>query len=1280
MHLGPKGTAPLSPTSNTSAPPKSYSNQRYQTYPNSTSEPYVLQKGPVTNSPTMNTNTTSGSSSILESNVTNLGYSGDNPSISVSGSASSCSPTVAPNDPHDSFNKVKKQRHQYFQNQQPQVVSHFQQYPQLQPPQYGVLPHTPTFDSTFILPSYLSGSDQKLVKPESTIPIVAANSGTESHESKSAAIVADDQLQRQHFSNVSGDPKAYQQLQNIGAAVFTPSHNATYFQLHDKNTNSKASRFNTTKKVKPARRTFYVDEDEVSSDDKHSSLIVSSTKHANLNKEDEVCNQASEDLGNPMNYTTTSNQTTSIANSVANNVGVLEHDDRFSHHINSNSKTDHAAFQSQSCSFQIQSHKGIETSDNMSTLSASADPTTSPKTTRGITTQLQSNQPNLQNYENESINVKAEIEVSDDLSLEQSQYIPGEIMEMTNKFITDMNNDNNSCTSGPAKAGSTKLSDNKVAKNELTQNTNNSTPLTKHKIPVKSQNVLQKSQAIDKKAHLKRAHETQEPTKPENTTNPDYPEAIAEMENFYECFPSLRESYKLIDKIGEGAFSTVYKAIDLCYDAYSNDWDNGYSESVYSRYRKADRKDQMIKEIKNYKMYGIYPKIPSKYVAIKRIHVTAHPRRIASELSLLKRLSGCPNLLPLITGTRYEDQVIAVMPYFEHHDFRDFYSDLSISELRVYFKQLFNALAFIHEQDIIHRDVKAQNFLYNLHTHRGVLVDFGLAERVSPTRKIRCECTNGGLSRAFPEFDSNISPKRPARADSSSSVSSASTTGGFPLTKYTDPTRASTQPTSSSTRKSRTSGIYANAATTAAVVSNNCINSGKPVIQGGKPRNDTRHTRRFSRAGTRGFRAPEVLFGCPDQTVSIDIWSAGIMLLSFLTKRCIFFQAKDDSRALIEMATIFGIKKMRKTALLHGMIYETTIPTIPQNGYDLEVLINWCLAAHYKFKDAGKNAKAQNSSDPSSKRRKKEDNTDQSKQGYSSSLPQYIDKDTRKAVDFLKTCLELDFRERTTAASALQHPFLKNAKLDIPIYGEDTKEGYLDYCDTDDKNTPLDPVDVYLQREHAKMLREIDQKGPSEGQEEYLEEWQEEMYTNGADDSYLSHDADNSKFIGTFVDSISLNRNDDNKSEGIPLSKGEEEDDFENQGTDVAESIADDDIIHNKSHDSQNSDVDDKEEAPNGGTSFSFTGDDGSLVQQKSFDTAPSHINNIWDSQNALQHRGDRTVSKSYSSFMGGKSYIQNRGLVSTFKGQQLGYEKDCETAHRADEEGDGDNILQFLG
>src|SRR4051812_5684990 len=36
------------------------------------------------------------------------------------------------------------------------------------------------------------------------------------------------------------------------------------------------------------------------------------------------------------------------------------------------------------------------------------------------------------------------------------------------------------------------------------------------------------------------------------------------------------------------------------------------------------------------------------------------------------------------------------------------------------------------------------------------------------------------------------------------------------------------------------------------------------------PKNDTRSSRRANRAGTRGFRAPEVLLKCTQQTVSID--------------------------------------------------------------------------------------------------------------------------------------------------------------------------------------------------------------------------------------------------------------------------------------------------------------------------------------------------------------------------------------------------------------------------
>lgn len=96
---------------------------------------------------------------------------------------------------------------------------------------------------------------------------------------------------------------------------------------------------------------------------------------------------------------------------------------------------------------------------------------------------------------------------------------------------------------------------------------------------------------------------------------------------------------------------------------------------------------------------------------------------------------------------------------------------------------------------------------------------------------------------------------------------------------------------------------------------------------------------RANRAGTRGFRAPEVLLKCPDQTVcecfrilgsrlhrltpdvrvsAIDVWSAGIILLCFLTRRFPFFNSNDDVEALMELAALFGKKRMERCATLHS--------------------------------------------------------------------------------------------------------------------------------------------------------------------------------------------------------------------------------------------------------------------------------------------------------------------------------------------------------------------------
>lgn len=156
--------------------------------------------------------------------------------------------------------------------------------------------------------------------------------------------------------------------------------------------------------------------------------------------------------------------------------------------------------------------------------------------------------------------------------------------------------------------------------------------------------------------------------------------------------------------------------------------------------------------------------------------------------------------------------------------------------------------------------------------------------------------------------------------------------------------------------------------------------------QPGYPKSDTRPSRRANRAGTRGFRAPEVLFKCTEQTTAIDIWSVGVILLTILSKRFPFFNSADDVEAMIEIATIFGSKRMKAGGLLHGCVFDTNIPTVGQQGFTMEKIILWSTCR-----------------------------TDDKP----------LTPDEKLAVRFLERCMELDPSRRITAEQALQHDFLR---------------------------------------------------------------------------------------------------------------------------------------------------------------------------------------------------------------------------------------------------------------
>ena len=157
-------------------------------------------------------------------------------------------------------------------------------------------------------------------------------------------------------------------------------------------------------------------------------------------------------------------------------------------------------------------------------------------------------------------------------------------------------------------------------------------------------------------------------------------DAVADdMDRFEASFKNISQRYRLINRIGEGTFSTVYKAEDLLYEHYQNDWDfDGNKENV-------DESSATLKQSSSRLQ-------KPRFVAIKKIYVTSSPLRILNELELLHDLRESSNVCPLITAFRHQDQVIAILPFFQHKDFRDYYRDMSVKEMRVYFQSLFTAL------------------------------------------------------------------------------------------------------------------------------------------------------------------------------------------------------------------------------------------------------------------------------------------------------------------------------------------------------------------------------------------------------------------------------------------------------------------------------------------------------------------------------------------------------------------------------------------------------------
>ncbi|KAF6748918.1 kinase-like protein [Ephemerocybe angulata] len=457
-----------------------------------------------------------------------------------------------------------------------------------------------------------------------------------------------------------------------------------------------------------------------------------------------------------------------------------------------------------------------------------------------------------------------------------------------------------------------------------------------------------------------------------------------EIQDFKNAVPMLGDDYKLIDRLGTGTFSSVYKAIDLRY----HEWDNspwlGHHPPASSAH------------------YQSVPKPPGSrvFVAIKRIYVTSGPERIKNELLLMELCRGCRHVSQLITAFRHEDQVAIVMPYHRNEDFREYFMELPMPGIKEYFRCLLRALRDIHARHIIHRDVKPANFLFDPRTGQGSLCDFGLAQR----------------------FDS----KAPAHGACLHITMSKDDAHGKYRTKseYNSDWVRSQQVAARKKSKTRSEFV-------------------------GYPDKDQRVPMKANRAGTRGFRAPEVLFKCGQQNGAVDIWSAGIILLFFLTRKFPLFQANDDIEALMELATILGKTVMEKVATLHCRIFSSNVPSIQSE-------VTWKTFAEklnpelyntpapnpkfYPYTLPSQKAKlvleteAENSlagriesppaPEPSTSKSKASSSKSESSPAPSWDAAAVYKKDVAHALDLLEKLLHPESVKRITPEEALKHPFL----------------------------------------------------------------------------------------------------------------------------------------------------------------------------------------------------------------------------------------------------------------
>ncbi|KAK0404085.1 hypothetical protein QR680_017281 [Steinernema hermaphroditum] len=299
----------------------------------------------------------------------------------------------------------------------------------------------------------------------------------------------------------------------------------------------------------------------------------------------------------------------------------------------------------------------------------------------------------------------------------------------------------------------------------------------------------------------------------------------------------------------------------------------------------------------------------SKRFAMKELTRNSLPKFIATELRVLRNFGGVFNIMQMYAAFRDHERVFIVMDYFPHDQISDLLPTITNVEILAYMRNLLIALNYLHSKGIIHRDIKPSNFLYNRKEGRYSLIDFGLAQTYDPKNRSFLKASHRST---FGTSNGNFS----------------NTVRGS--TMFMDDSLCIFGDENARGMKRKSDGLNSSYdMNRSAELRCPCLFEPTICSKCTKlPQNNA------NKAGTPGFRAPEVLLRSMNQTCAIDIWSAGITFLSICARKHPIMRVDDDCEALGQMATIFGEQELK--ALGKECNQELMIePPCTRDGVDL---------------------------------------------------------------------------------------------------------------------------------------------------------------------------------------------------------------------------------------------------------------------------------------------------------------------------------------------------------